>query len=41
MFYFWIEGHDMTVIEADGVSVLFYKTILLSFSVVSFCHIFI
>jgi iron transport multicopper oxidase len=21
-FFFWIEGHDMTIIEADGVSAL-------------------
>jgi FtsP/CotA-like multicopper oxidase with cupredoxin domain len=24
MFYFWIDGHDMRIIEADGVSLFFY-----------------
>jgi len=22
-FFFWIDGHDMRIIEADGVSILF------------------
>lgn len=24
MFFFWIDGHDMRIIEVDGVSTLFY-----------------
>lgn len=27
MFYFWIDGHEMRVIEADGVSRLFFFSI--------------
>ena len=27
MFYFWIDGHDMRIIEADGVSLLSFCNI--------------
>ena len=28
MFYFWIDGHDMRIIEADGVSLFsFYSEV--------------